>query len=57
MDPGIAKAGSLKHLLPPLPYEHAALEPHIDARTMMLHHDQHHASYGANLTCPKPPQR
>ena len=49
MDPGIAKAGSLKHLLPPLPYEHAALEPHIDAHTMMLHHDQHHASYVANL--------
>jgi superoxide dismutase len=39
MDPGIAKAGSLKHLLPPLPYEHAALEPRIDAHTMMLHHD------------------
>jgi len=41
--------GSLKHLLPPLPYEHAALEPYIDAHTMMLHHDQHHASYVANL--------
>jgi Fe-Mn family superoxide dismutase len=39
----------LKHLLPPLPYAHAALEPHIDARTMMLHHDKHHASYVANL--------
>jgi Fe-Mn family superoxide dismutase len=39
----------MKHLLPPLPYEHAALEPHIDAHTMMLHHDQHHASYVANL--------
>lgn len=34
-----------KHLLPPLPYEYAALEPWIDARTMMLHHDKHHASY------------
>jgi superoxide dismutase, Fe-Mn family len=33
-----------KHLLPPLPYDHAALEPHIDARTMMLHHGLHHAS-------------
>jgi Fe-Mn family superoxide dismutase len=32
-----------------LPYEHAALEPYIDAHTMMLHHDQHHASYVANL--------
>ena len=39
----------MKHLLPPLPYEHAALEPHIDAHTMMLHHDKHHASYVANL--------
>jgi Fe-Mn family superoxide dismutase len=35
----------MKHMLPPLPYSHAALEPHIDARTMALHHDQHHASY------------
>ncbi len=39
----------MKHVLPTLPYAHAALEPHIDARTMMLHHDKHHASYVANL--------
>jgi Fe-Mn family superoxide dismutase len=39
----------MKHMLPPLPYSHAALEPHIDARTMALHHDQHHASYVNNL--------
>jgi len=38
-----------KHLLPPLPYEYAALEPNIDARTMMLHHDKHHASYVEKL--------
>jgi hypothetical protein len=38
-----------KHLLPPLPYEYAALEPHIDARTTMLHHDKHHASYVEKL--------
>ena len=38
-----------KHLLPPLPYSHASLEPHIDARTMMLHHGKHHASYVENL--------
>ena len=38
-----------KHLLPPLPYDHAALEPIIDARTMMLHHDKHHASYVEKL--------
>ena len=39
----------MKHTLPPLPYDYAALEPHIDAQTMMLHHDRHHASYVANL--------
>ena len=39
----------MRHILPPLPYYHASLEPHIDARTMTLHHDQHHASYVANL--------
>ena len=39
----------MKHLLPPLPYDPAALEPHVDARTMVLHHDLHHASYVANL--------
>ena len=38
-----------KHLLPALPYPHASLEPHIDARTMMLHHDKHHASYVEKL--------
>ena len=35
--------------LPPLPYGFDALEPHIDARTMELHHDKHHATYVANL--------
>ena len=35
----------MKHLLPPLPYDFAALEPHIDARTMHLHHGVHHAGY------------
>lgn len=39
----------MKHTLPPLPYYHASLEPHIDAHTMTLHHDRHHASYVANL--------
>ncbi len=33
------------HQLPALPYAPDALEPHIDAHTMMLHHDKHHASY------------
>jgi Fe-Mn family superoxide dismutase len=32
-----------------LPYDYAALEPYIDAHTMTLHHDKHHASYVANL--------
>jgi Fe-Mn family superoxide dismutase len=32
-----------------MPYSHAALEPHIDARTMALHHGKHHAAYVAKL--------
>ncbi len=44
---GQATQGPFK--LPPLPYANDALEPHIDARTMQLHHDQHHASYVNNL--------
>jgi len=39
----------MEHLLPALPYDYAALEPHIDARTMELHHGKHHAGYVANL--------
>jgi superoxide dismutase, Fe-Mn family len=35
--------------LPPLPYPENALEPHIDARTMSIHHDKHHAGYTNNL--------
>jgi Fe-Mn family superoxide dismutase len=35
--------------LPKLPYAFDALEPHIDARTMEIHHDRHHAAYVANL--------
>jgi Fe-Mn family superoxide dismutase len=38
-----------KHELPPLPYAFDALEPHIDARTMEIHHGKHHAAYVANL--------
>src|SRR5206468_11768243 len=34
--------------LPPLPYAFDALEPHIDAMTMQIHHDKHHATYVAN---------
>ncbi len=35
--------------LPDLGYPHDALEPHIDARTMEIHHGRHHAAYTANL--------
>jgi len=35
--------------LPALPYDYAALEPHIDAQTMEIHHDKHHATYVSNL--------
>ena len=35
--------------LPPLPYDYAALEPHIDTQTMQIHHDKHHAAYVNNL--------
>src|SRR5512136_1606187 len=35
--------------LPSLPYDYGALEPHIDTRTMEIHHDKHHAAYVTNL--------
>jgi superoxide dismutase, Fe-Mn family len=35
--------------LPPLPYDFSALEPHIDAKTMEIHHDKHHQTYVNNL--------
>lgn len=35
--------------LPPLPYPNNALEPHIDARTMEIHHDKHHQAYVTNV--------
>jgi Fe-Mn family superoxide dismutase len=41
---------SSEYTLPPLPYAYDALEPHIDAQTLKLHHDKHHQGYvdGAN---------
>src|SRR5881628_1307029 len=38
-----------KHSLPQLPYDFAALEPHIDAETMQIHHGKHHQAYVNNL--------
>jgi Fe-Mn family superoxide dismutase len=34
--------------VPPLPYDYAALEPHIDEQTMRIHHDKHHQAYVDN---------
>ncbi len=39
----------MSHQLPSLPYDAAALEPHIDAQTMQIHHGKHHAAYVNNL--------
>jgi len=39
----------MAHQVPPLPYAFHALEPHIDARTMEIHHDKHHAAYVSKL--------
>ncbi|WP_138735042.1 Fe-Mn family superoxide dismutase [Modestobacter excelsi] len=34
-----------EYVLPDLPYDHSALEPHISGRVMELHHDEHHQTY------------
>jgi len=50
--PGFAQAPAAPtgpFTLPPLPYAPEANEPHIDAQTMTIHHDRHHAAYVGNL--------
>jgi Fe-Mn family superoxide dismutase len=44
-----ARRNELAYELAPLPYDYAALEPHIDEATMKLHHDKHHQTYVTNL--------
>jgi Fe-Mn family superoxide dismutase len=44
-----APGAETRHVLPPLPYDFAALEPHIDAQTMQIHHGKHHQAYITNL--------
>ena len=39
----------MAYTVPPLPYANDALEPHIDAKTMEIHHDKHHNAYVTNL--------
>ena len=46
---GISLADDMTFKLPPLPYAEDALEPHIDARTMGIHHGKHHAGYTNKL--------
>jgi Fe-Mn family superoxide dismutase len=48
-DQALVSTSTGSFTLPPLPYAYDALEPHIDARTMEIHHDKHHAAYVANL--------
>lgn len=50
MNPGYFEG---EYTLPPLPYAYDALEPLLDAETLKLHHDKHHAAYvaGANAAC------
>jgi Fe-Mn family superoxide dismutase len=42
------RGGAMPFEVPPLPYDYAALEPHIDEQTMRVHHDKHHQAYVDN---------
>jgi Fe-Mn family superoxide dismutase len=46
---GVSAQGDPPHQLPKLPYAYDALEPHIDAETMTIHHTKHHKAYVDNL--------
>jgi superoxide dismutase, Fe-Mn family len=41
----LSTGDAMAYEVPPLPYDYAALEPHIDEQTMRLHHDKHHQAY------------
>jgi superoxide dismutase, Fe-Mn family len=45
----LKEIGTMAYTLPELPYAFDALEPHIDAKTMEIHHDKHHAAYVTKL--------
>src|SRR5690349_16673892 len=47
--PYLGVTTGMPHTLPALPYDFAALEPHIDAQTMQIHHGKHHQAYVNNL--------
>src|ERR1700681_3289764 len=47
--PAAAPAATGPFVVPPLGYAFNVFEPHIDARTMEIHHDKHHGAYVANL--------
>src|SRR6476469_6981417 len=45
----LTRRKTMAFTLPSLPYDFGALEPHIDAKTMEIHHGKHHAAYVNNL--------